>query len=52
MIPCRHAMVVYRIHKGNAFTFILSELVGDYHKFGYVKQTFKQNVYPVSTDSF
>jgi hypothetical protein len=51
MIPCRHAMAVYRLHKGNDLTFIQSELVGDYHKFGYVKQTFKQNIYPVSTDS-
>ncbi len=31
--------------------FMLSELVGDYHKFGYVKQMLKQNFYLVSTDS-
>ena len=51
MIPCRHAMAVYRLHKGNDLTYIQSELVGDYHKFGYVQKTLKQNVYPVSTDS-
>jgi ribosomal protein L32 len=51
MIPCQHAMAVYRFHKGNDLAFMLSELVGDYHKFGYgVKKTFKQNSYPVSTD--
>ena len=51
MIPCRHAMAVYRLHKGNDLTFIQSELVGDYHKFGYVQKTLKQNIYPVSTES-
>jgi len=40
-----------RFHKGNDVAFMLSELVGDYHKFGYVKQMFKQNFYLVSTDS-
>jgi hypothetical protein len=37
----------------NDLTFsIQSELVGDYHEFGYVKKTLtKQNIYPVSTDS-
>ena len=51
MIPCQRAMAVYRFHKGNDLALMLSELVGDYHKFGYVKKTFKQNIYPVSTDS-
>jgi hypothetical protein len=44
-------MAVYRLHKGNDLTYIQSELVGDYHKFGYVQKSLKQNVYPVSTDS-
>ena len=52
MIPCRHAMAVYRLHKGNDLMFVQSELVvGDYHKFGSVKKTLKQNIFPVSTDS-
>jgi SWIM zinc finger len=50
MFPCRHGIAVYRLHKGTDLTYVTSELVHEYHKFGYVKQTFKQNIYPVSMD--
>jgi ribosomal protein L32 len=30
---------------------VKSELVHEYHKFAYIKETFKQNIYPVSMDS-
>ena len=51
MFPCRHGIAVYRLHEGRDFTYVTSELVHEYHKFAYVKQTFKQNIYPVSMES-
>ena len=51
MFPCRHAIAVYRLHKGRDLMYVKSELVHEYHKFAYIKETFKQNIYPVSMDS-
>ena len=51
MFPCRHGIAVYRLHKGSDLTYVVSELVHEYHKYAYVKETFKQNIYPVSMDS-
>ena len=50
MLPCRHGIAMYRLHKGRDLTSVKSELVHEYHKFAYVKETFKQNTYPVSMD--
>ena len=51
MFPCRHGIAVYRLHKGSNLTYVKSELVHEYHKYAYVKEAFKQKVYPVSMDS-
>jgi hypothetical protein len=51
MFPCRNGIAVYRLHKGRDLTYVKSELVHEYHKFAYVKETFRQNIFPVSMDS-
>jgi hypothetical protein len=35
--PCRHAIAVYRLHKGRDLTYVKSELLHEYHKFAYFK---------------
>jgi len=50
MYPCRHACAVYRKWKEKEVDYILSDLVPAYYKFGYVKQMFTSNVFPVSLE--
>ena len=44
---------MYRLHKGRDLTYVKSNklVVHEYLKFAYVKETFKQNIFPVSMDS-
>jgi hypothetical protein len=51
LLPCRHACAVFRKAKGFDLNYILVNFVHDYYTFGFVKQTFKKNVLPVSVDT-
>ena len=51
LLPCIHACSVYRKINGADLNYILVNLVHDYHKYGFLKRTFKKNIYPVSLDN-
>ena len=51
MYPCRHGCAVYRKWKEKQFNYVLANLVHPYYKFEFVKQTFRNNVFPVSLDA-
>ena len=50
LYPCQHACAVYQKCKETTFSFILSDMVPDIYKFGYVKKTFSQNLFPACLD--
>jgi hypothetical protein len=51
MYPCRHGCAVYRKWKEKQFDYVLANLVHPYYKFEFVKETFRNNVFPVSLDT-
>jgi hypothetical protein len=51
MYPCRHGCAVYRKWKEKQLDCVLANMEHPYYKFEFVKETFRNTVFPVSLDT-
>jgi hypothetical protein len=51
MYPCQHGCAVHRKWKEKQFDYVLANTVHPYYKFEFVKENFRNNVFPVSLDT-
>ncbi len=51
MYSCRRGCAVYRKRKEKQFDYVLANMVHPYYKFKFVKETFRNDVFPVSLDA-